>query len=277
MGAGDRGGRMRWWSLRGSQEGLRRGRRSVFDDEVGVGGVGCIPPVDGSRLIPGSGRRQGAACGVAKSGAGAESELIDAASDFAKRFVGAVGHESFVGERFAYLDAELLAEEAGKRGAAAGPGLTEAVDADGEDGALGAFEHEGHAALELVHAAVVCAGALGEDDDGVAVLEAFEGALHGGEVGLAAADGDGIECGDEPAEDRVFEEADAGDEVEVFSSDGDTGEGRVEIGLVIHDDDERPGHGDVVRAEAAVAVEGGAEDMEQRPADAEDDAVDEGE
>lgn len=149
---------------------------------------------------------------------------------------------------FPMADADAAAEEAGDF-SVAGPGFEGAVDDDGEDGDFGfaAVEDEGDAGGELADGAVFGAGALGEDVDDVALLETFNGGADGGEVGVAAFDGEDIPEFEEVVEEAALEERVAGHVVDLAGR-GDADEPGVEEGLMVGDHEHAAGFRDACLA-----------------------------
>jgi len=130
---------------------------------------------------------------------------------------------------------------------ALGPGEEGALDDAGDDGDVGLADDEADAALEGEHVAGLGAGALGEEDEGAAFLEAADGLADGADVALALADGEGVELGDEAAEELIFKQFGLGEEAG-GARESDADDGGVEEALVVGDDEDAAGAGDVADA-----------------------------
>ena len=176
--------------------------------------------------------------------------------------VSAILHQVFVRDDLAVFHADSPLKTRWSPGGSR-PGVIRAFEGDGDHWTARAFDEHGCSSLERLHRSIARARAFRKDEHRVPGLEPAQDFLHGREVGTIFGDGYRVEPPNDAAESANVEESLPRDVVKLPLPDAHANQGRIEIGLVISDEEDRPGGGHV-----ASSVASGPE--EQRDRDDED-------
>lgn len=177
----------------------------------------------------------------------------------AKSLVGAHGLELIKGDGFAEGDGDALAKEVGGT-SMAGPGVEAAFDGGGDNGDAAAAEEEPGAAFEVMERAVWRARAFGKDDNDATGFELGDGGADGGGIALVFLDWNCAKAAEKRTEDRVLEEPRAGDGGHVAVADSYAQQRRIQMRLVVGDDEDAASRWDIGDAVKSCPVQERRED-----------------